>query len=152
MKTESDRLYSGYLQEAIMLSLGGLAAIVGLLFMAFRSPMQVVRIIAPLAAAVITVTAGLAVFGQQLILLHLVGLLLVAAVGSNYALFFNRADHPLAPRTLASMLLANLTTVAGFGLLSFSSVSILQALGVTVAPGVILAMIYAAIFSVQTDA
>jgi predicted exporter len=113
------------------------------------------------------------VLGQQLIILHLVGLLLVVAVGSNYALFFDRADHPLpgaslrgggtmaganpeehrmSPRTLASMLFANLTTVAGFGLLSFSNLSILQAMGVTVAPGVILALIYSAIFANQPDA
>jgi len=169
MKAESDQLYSGYLHEAILLSLGGLVAIIGLLLLALRSPMRVVRIIAPLAAAVITVTAGLAVFGQQLIILHLVGLLLVVAVGSNYALFFDRADHPLpseegtmaepkpidhtiSPRTLASMLFANLTTVAGFGLLSFSNLSILQAMGVTVAPGVILALIYSAIFVRQPNA
>ena len=55
--------------------------------------------------------------------------------------------HTISPRTLASMLFANLTTVAGFGLLAFSNVSILQAMGVTVAPGVILALIYAAIFA-----
>jgi predicted exporter len=169
MKAESDRLYSGYLHEAILLSLGGLVAIIGLLLVVFRSPMRVARIIAPLAAAVITVTAGLAVFGQQLIILHLVGLLLVVAVGSNYALFFDRADHPLptgdrataepgsvdhiiSPRTLASMLFASLTTVAGFGLLLFSNVSILQAMGITVAPGVILALIYSAIFARQSDA
>ncbi len=173
MKAESDQLYSGYLHEAILLSLGGLLAIIGLLLLVLRSPMRVVRIIAPLAAAVITVTAGLAVFGQQLIILHLVGLLLVVAVGSNYALFFDRADHPLpdrlpsregtmaesepightiSPRTLASMLFASLTTVAGFGLLSFSSVSILQAMGVTVAPGVMLALIYSAIFARQANA
>ena len=97
MKAESDRLYSGYLHEAILLSLGGLVAIIGLLLLVFRSPMRVVRIIAPLAAAVITVTAGLAVFGQQLIILHLVGLLLVVAVGSNYALFFDRTGRPLHP-------------------------------------------------------
>ena len=188
MKAESDHLYSGYLHEAILLSLGGLVAIIGLLLLVLRSPVRVVRIIAPLAAAVITVTAGLAVFGQQLIILHLVGLLLVVAVGSNYALFFDRSDHPLlepltnrpgrqtasakplaipddlpsggetmaepkpadhmmSPRTLASMLFANLTTVAGFGLLSLSNVSILQAIGVTVAPGVILALVYSAIFA-----
>jgi len=169
MKAESDRLYSGYLHEAILLSLGGLVAIIGLLLLVFRSPMRVARIIAPLAAAVITVTAGLAVFGQQLIILHLVGLLLVVAVGSNYALFFDRADprlppgegtmaktkqiyHAISPRTLASMLFANLTTVAGFGLLSFSNLSILQAMGVTVAPGVIIALIYSAIFARQPDA
>jgi predicted exporter len=157
MKAESDNLYSGYLHEVIQLSLGGLLAIIVLLLLAFHSPMRVLRIIAPLAAAVITVIAGLALFGQQLIILHLVGLLLVVAIGSNYALFFDRADHPdgtanksaghISPRTLASMLFANLTAVAGFGLLAFSNVSILQAMGVTVAPGVILALIYSAIFA-----
>ncbi len=154
MKAESDRLYSGYLNEAILLSLGGLFAIVALLLLVFRSPIRVARIIAPLAAAVITVTAGLVWFGQQLIILHLVGLLLVVAVGSNYALFFDKSDSQtsISPRTLASMLFANLTTVAGFGLLAFSNVSILQAMGITVAPGVILALIYSSIFAPQSDA
>jgi predicted exporter len=173
MKVESDRLYSGYLHEAIQLSLVGLAVIVGLLLLVFRSPMRTLRNVAPLAAAVITVVAGLTLFGQQLMILHLVGLLLVVAVGSNYALFFDRATyiaadpgrqeegtlpgrrashHMISPRTLASMLFANLTTVTGFGLLSFSSVSILQALGVTVAPGVILALIYSAIFARRDNA
>ncbi|HWR78467.1 MAG TPA: MMPL family transporter [Thiobacillus sp.] len=154
MKAESDRLYSGYLHEAIVLSLGGLVAIIVLLLIVFRSPLRVLRIIAPLAAAVMTVTAGLSVLGQQMIILHLVGLLLVVAVGSNYALFFDRPDPhtPILPRTLASMLFASLTTVAGFGLLAFSNVSLLQAMGVTVAPGVILALIYSAIFARQSDA
>ena len=150
MKTESDHLYSGYLNEAILLSSGGLLAIIGLLLWVFRSPMHVLRIIAPLLASVITVTAALALLGEQMIILHLVGLLLVVAVGSNYALFFDRSD--IAPRTLASMLFANLTTVAGFGVLAFSDVSILQAMGATVAPGVILALIYSAIFAKATHA
>jgi predicted exporter len=166
VKAETDRLYSGYLHEAILLSLGGLVALIGLLLFTFRSLMRVARVIAPLVAAVITVTAGLALFGQQLTILHLVGLLLVVAVGSNYALFFDQPDQAppleadaatpitssIAPRTLASMLFANLTTVAGFGVLAFSSVSILQAMGVTVAPGVILALIYAAIFARKAHA
>ena len=155
LKVESDQLYSGYLHEAITLSLGGLVAIFALLLFVFRSPLRLLHIIVPLTAAVVTVTAGLALFGQQLIILHLVGLLLVVAVGSNYALFFDRSDqsaHNISPRTLASMLFANITTVAGFGLLAFSKVSILQAMGVTVAPGVILALIYAAIFARKPDA
>ena len=149
MKAESDRLYSGYLHEATRLSLGGFAAIIVLLLLVFRSPRRVLRIVAPLAAAVITVTAGLIVLGQPLIILHLVGLLLVVAVASNYALFFDHSDpsSSISPRTLASLLFANLTTVTGFGLLAFSNVSVLQALGVTVAPGVILALIYSAIFA-----
>jgi predicted exporter len=154
MKAESDRLYSGYLREASLLSLGGLAAIVVLLLAAIRSTARVLRIVAPLVAAVVTVTAALAVLGHPLTILHLVGLLLVVAVGSNYALFFDRpaGGAPVSPRTLASMLFANLTTVAGFGLLAFSDVSILQALGTTVAPGVVLALTYSAIFAKPSHA
>ncbi len=149
MKAESDSLYAGYLNEATLLSLGGLVAIVGLLLVVFRSPGRVLRIIAPLAAAVITVTAGLAASGHSLIILHLVSLLLVVAIGSNYALFFDRSDSDstISPSTLASMLFANLTTVAGFGVLAFSNVTLLQAMGVTVAPGVILVLLYSAIFA-----
>jgi predicted exporter len=154
MKAESDRLYSGYLREASLLSLGGLAGIVVLLLAAIRSTARVLRIVAPLVAAVVTVTAALAVLGHPLTILHLVGLLLVVAVGSNYALFFDRpaGSAPVSPRTLASMLLANLTTLAGFGLLAFSDVSILQALGTTVAPGVVLALAYSAVFAKRSHA
>jgi predicted exporter len=151
MKAEADHLYSGYLREAIRLSLGGMVAVIVLLLVAQRSPVRTLRTILPLAAAVISVVAGLTLLGQQLIIMHLVGLLLVVAVGSNYALFFNRTDSDpdsqgIAARTLASVLFANLTTVAGFCVLAFSEVSLLQAMGETVAPGVILALIYSAVF------
>lgn len=154
LKTESNHLYSGYLHEAIMLSLAGLAAIIGLLLVVLRSPMRVMAVIAPLAAAVLTVTAGLALLGQQLIILHLIGLLLIVAIGSNYALFFDQRNdigknpaNVIPPRTFASLLFANAATVLGFGLLAFSSVPVLQAMGVTVAPGVILALVFSAIFA-----
>ena len=152
MKAESDHLYSGYLHEAILLSLGGTALIILLLQLVLRSFIRVLYIVLPLAASVITVTTGLILLGQQLIIMHLVGLLLVVAVGSNYALFFDRSGSEApdcSSKTLVSMLFANLTAVAGFGLLAFSKVSILQAMGVTVAPGVVLALIYSAIFARQ---
>jgi predicted exporter len=151
MKTESNRLYSGYMQEAILLSLAGIAAIIVLLLVVLRSPLRVISVITPLAAAVLTVMAGLALFGQQLIILHLIGLLLIVAIGSNYALFFNPASEQgtetISPRTYASLVFANVATVLGFGLLAFSSVPVLQAMGVTVAPGVILALIFSAVFA-----
>ncbi len=153
MKAESNRLYSSYMHEAIMLSLAGLLAIVVLLLFVLRSPMRVMAVIAPLAAAVLTVTAGLTLFGQQLIILHLIGLLLIVAIGSNYALFFNQPQNndensqKISPRTYASLLFANVATVLGFGLLAFSSVPVLQAMGVTVAPGVIFALVFSAVFA-----
>ena len=151
LKAESDNLYSGYLNEAIVLSAGGLVAIVLLLAATLRSPVRVLWVLLPLCAAVVSVVALLAATGQRMTILHLVGLLLIFAVGSNYALFFDKkrdADaQPIAPETLASMLFANLTTVAGFGLLGFSEVPVLQAIGRTVGPGAVLALVYAAVFA-----
>ncbi|MFZ0790484.1 MAG: hypothetical protein WAM94_12785, partial [Chromatiaceae bacterium] len=152
VKRESDGLYADYLREAIGLSLIGLAAIVAVLGLALRSPQRVLRVMLPLIASVLVVVAGLVLAGESLILLHLVGLLLVVAVGSNYALFFVRAGEDAAgpsPRTLASLLFANLTTLAGFGLLATSSVPVLYAIGVTVGPGAVLALLFAAMLNTR---
>jgi predicted exporter len=91
----------------------------------------------------------LAALGVRLGILHLVGLLLVVAVGSNYALFFDllHEDPDSDDDTLASLLLANLTTVGSFGLLAFSSIPVLSAIGRVVAPGALLALLLAAAFA-----
>ena len=149
LKSESDALYASYLHEAIRLSLAGLAAIVALLWLTLRSPVRAARVLAPLVLAVLCVAAALSACGRQLTILHLVGMLLIVAVGSNYALFFDaprRADGNGA-LTLASLSIANLSTVIGFGLLSFSGVPVLEDLGMTVAPGALLALLFAAVLT-----
>jgi predicted exporter len=146
VKGEVDRLYSSYLSEVVRLSLAGFAGIVLLLLIFLRSPLRVLRVVAPLVLAVLTVAACLVLMGQQLTLLHLIGMLLIVAVGSNYALFFDR-EAGSAPLTLASLLIANAATVLGFGVLGFSSVPILAALGSTVAPGALLALLFSALLA-----
>jgi len=141
---ESQALYSGYFREALHLSLFGLAAIGIVLAAHLRSLRRLGNVVAPLAIAVLLVMATLVLAQQRLNLLHLIGLFLIVAVGSNYALFFARAD--LQPRTLASLSIANITTVAGFGLLAFSTVPVLQAIGITVGPGAVLALIFSALW------
>src|SRR5580704_980406 len=149
LKRESDALYGNYLAEAIHFSLAGFLALTVLLLIALRSPLRVARVLAPLVLAVLTVAAGLAVAGVHLSILHLVGMLLIVAVGSNYALFFDRqataGEGGGQALTLASLVIANASTVIGFGLLSFSQVPVLVALGTTVAPGTFLALLFAAI-------
>jgi predicted exporter len=149
LKRESDALYDDYLAEAIHFSLAGFVALTALLVIALRSPLRVIRVLMPLALAVLTVAAGLALFGVQLTILHLVGMLLIVAVGSNYALFFDRQANAAEPGdaglTLAALIIANTSTVIAFGLLSFSQVPVLVALGTTVAPGTFLALLFAAI-------
>ncbi|HGO6125793.1 TPA: MMPL family transporter [Burkholderia cepacia] len=154
MKAEADRLYVSYVHEDIRLSLAGFAAIAVLLLIALRSPRRVVRALAPLVAAVLVVTAGFALAGVPLTILHLVGMLLIVAVGSNYALFFCKRDdaQPVTPHTLVSLLIANLATVAGFGLLALSRVPLLETFGLTVGPGAMLALAFAAILAPRTAA
>lgn len=150
LKGEMDQLYAGYLADAIYLSLVGFAVMLGLLALALRSAMRVLRVVAPLAAAVVVVIAAHALTGSRLNILHLVGLLLIVAVGSNYALFFDSRAGGIGigrDATLASLVLACTTTVIGFGVLAFSKVPVLQAIGATVGPGAVLALLFAAVLA-----
>jgi predicted exporter len=154
LKTETDKLYRDYLREAILLTACGVLAVALLLGLHLRSVRRLVRVMLPLAAAVLVVTAVLALTGQRMTIMHLIGLLMIVAVGSNYALFFDQniagTDEERAQggamkaTTMASLILANVTTVIGFGLLGFSSVPVLNAVGRTVGPGVVLALLFAA--------
>jgi predicted exporter len=149
----SNQLYRRYLRTAIGLSLAGVLGMAVLLLQALRSARRVARLLAPLLAAVVVVAAGLVLLGQRLNLLHLVGMMLVIAAGSNYALFFDRGQRHggITPRTLASLVFANLGTVAGFGPLLLSGVPVLASLGATVAPGALLALVFSAALSEDDD-
>jgi len=151
LKRESDDLYADYLGEAIHLSLAGFAAVAVLLLVTLRSVLRVALVLCPLILAVLVVAAVLAACQVQLTILHLVGMLLIVAVGSNYALFFDRQSHAgergSQPVTLASLAIANVCTVIGFGLLSFSRVPVLVALGCSVAPGAFLALVFSALLA-----
>ena len=143
---ETAELYARYFQRALYMALVGLLAIVLLLVGALRGIRRVLRVLFPLAVAELLVVAGLLLAGQQLTLMHFIGLLLVVAVGSNYTLFFNNHDlgDDKQALTLTSLLFANLTTVCGFGVLAFSQFPVLNAIGRTVAPGAMLALVLAA--------
>jgi predicted exporter len=149
LKGESDRLLQTYQREAIVLALMGGLVIAVLLSLALRSAQRVWLVLAPLAAAVVVTAALLTAGDQKLSIFNLVGLLLVVAVGSNYSLFFERqsgADQQ-GDRTIASLVLANACTVIGFGVLSFSSIAVLHDIGMTVAVGTFLSLVFAAILT-----
>lgn len=148
LKDASDELYRSYRHEAVSHALIGAAAIVVLLLAALRSPRRVLLVLLPLAAAVVVTTSVILMAGTRLSIFHLVGLLLVVAVGSNYALFFDRETISLLDRgrTLVSLIFANVSTLIGFGILSLSSVPVLNAIGSTVALGAVLSLAFSAAF------
>ncbi|MEZ2293306.1 MMPL family transporter [Variovorax sp. RCC_210] len=142
-------LYQRYLHEAFVQVLLGALAVVVLLGVYLRSWRRLLAVCQPLLFAVVLTLGGMAVMQSALGILHLVGLLLIVAVGSNYALFFDqlrttgRADED----TLASLMLANLTTVVSFGLIAISDIPALSSIGRVVAPGALLALLLSAAFA-----
>jgi predicted exporter len=140
------------LGEAQAQALLGALGVVALVAFTLRSWRRVLAVCQPLLLSVLLTMGALAALGTPLGILHLVGLLLVVAVGSNYALFFDmlqrdsQRDAAAMQDTLASLLLANLTTVLSFGLIAMSAIPALSAIGRVVAPGALLALLLSAAF------
>ncbi len=147
LRQESDRLLDAYLHEALTLSLVGCLVIVALLAVSLRSVARISAVCLPLGAAVLCTAAVLLISSGTLSIFNLFGLLLVVAVGSNYCLFFERQDpaDPARERVIASLMLANLCTVIGFGILSFSRFPVLHGIGGTVAIGALLCLLFGAV-------
>jgi predicted exporter len=150
---ELGKMYARYLREAMLQALLGAIAVALLLAWHLRSWRRLWQVSQPLAGAVLLVLVGLAAAGTALGILHLVGFLLMVAIGSNYALFFDHLQQHGTARpdagdedTLASLALANLTTVLSFGLLAWSSIPALHAIGQVVAPGGLLCLLLSAAF------
>lgn len=150
VKQSLDGLYNHYLREAIWQSTLGALAVVLLLALVLRNLKRLAAVVLPLVMAVALTLALLAVLQVPLGILHLVGTLLVVAVGSNYALFFDHLRHTARDGegtdndTLASLLLANITTVLTFGLMAASDIAVLAAMGMVVAPGAFLSLVLSA--------
>jgi predicted exporter len=154
LKSESDRLLQTYQHQGVVLALIGACVIVVLLAFGLRSVARVFVVVAPLIAAVISTTAVVTLGSQKLSIFNLVGLLLIVAVGSNYALFFERwsGDDEHGGRTIASLVLANLCTVVGFGVLALSRLPVLHDIGKTVAIGAFLSLFFATAFANHGEA
>jgi predicted exporter len=148
LKRESDTVYRSYRARVLTFALLGGSAMVILLLVALRSASRAWEVVAPLLAALV-VTCAILLLGGTLNIFHLVGMLLVAGVGSNYTLFFESGDggDEGRERTIAALLICNLSTVIGFGALGFADTPVLQAIGRTVATGAFLSLLFAAILT-----
>jgi len=137
LKEDVEALLADYRRTAVWAALAGGALIVVLLAAQLRSARLVSRMCVAIAAAVVITAGALVRFEGSLTLFHLVALLLVAGIGSNYAIFLCRlaADSTTRRTTLASVLLACATTFIAFALLSTSTTPVLHMIGTTVGIG-----------------
>jgi predicted exporter len=145
---ELRRLYGHYIRGRKARRCSALGVVL-LMAAWLRSLPRLLAVCKPLLLAVLLTMAGFAAAGIPLGILHLVGLLLVVAVGSNYSLFLDWMRHQGSTDedTLASLLLANLTIVLSFGLIAASAIPALAAIGRVVAPGALLALLLSATYA-----
>jgi predicted exporter len=148
LKGETDALYKSYRVQILTFAVIGAVAIFVLLLAALRSVRRCLAVVTPVVAAVVVSVAVLVAFGLELNMFHLVAMLLVIGVGTNYTLFFDRALHyeHQRGRIYVSLATCNLSTVLGFGVIALASTPVLSAIGMTVAIGAALSLLFGAAF------
>jgi predicted exporter len=149
LKGDVERLIADYRRSAAWTAAGGGLLIVLILALRMRDAASIARVVAVLATSTTLTAFVLVQWAGALTLFHLVALLLVVGVGSNYALFLTRMPAGETPRaaTIGSVLLAGTATLIAFALLALSATPVLHMIGLTVAVGAVVALLCAAAFA-----
>ena len=133
-----NELFTRYRWSALRLSLVGLGLVIASVFVIYPWR-RGLRIAAIPAGACFFVFGALGLAGQTLNLFHLLGAFLGVCLSHNYAIFSSdNAAAGLAPPV--PVRLSALSTAASFGVLGFSRIPVIHALGMTVALIVIVAL------------
>lgn len=153
LKADVETLIAEYRGKAALAAAGGALAIMLLLAVQLRDLRVTLRIAAALACAVVITAATVVLVAGKLTLFHLVALLLVVGIGSNYALFFGlpreRTDDIAVP---ASVVLCMASTLIAFALLATSNTPVLHMIGLTAAIGAAASIVAAIVIAQAPDA
>ncbi len=152
LKQASESLVVAY-RDRVLLALAVAAVLlVATVWIALRSRRRALRVLVPMALAMLLVLAVLRGCGVEMNLFHLVALVLGAGLGLDYALFFEHAgdDREEQLRTLHAVIVCSLTTLLVFVLLALSSIPVLRAIGSTVALGVLANFAFALLLARST--
>jgi predicted exporter len=138
LKQTSEDMVAGQRSRILMSVAVAAVLLVAVVAFALRSSARVLRVLAPMAITTLVVLAALQGAGVSLTLFHLISLILVAGLGLDYALFFERAAayKKQQLRTLHADLVCSLSTQLVFALLATSSLPVLRAIGLPLAIGV----------------
>ncbi len=145
LSTDASSLVSDYRDEALYLA--GLGIIGALLVLMQQLPLRRVwRVATPVAAAILMTAALLFWLGHPLSLFHIIALLLVMGIGLDYALFIERTQYSsnYFRATAHALLICNVTTLIVFGILAFTAIPVLQAIGQTVTIGALFSLLFSA--------
>lgn len=151
LKEESNRLMIEYRDRTVRLLGWGAVAIAVALGIGLKSLPQLWRVLVPIVAGLILVTGIVNLSGESLSLFHVATFLLVIGLGLDYALFFNRPDDQGEERrrTVFGLLVCSTTTILVFGVLAFSKIPVLHAIGLTAACGSLCCLLFAGFLAEQ---
>ncbi len=113
----------------------------------FRSGLRVVA--APLCAAIVSLSVP-AALGLPITLFHWLSLFLVLGIGLDYSVFFQ--CHGRQPATVLAVLVAGISTLLSFGLMSVSTNYAIASFGLSLAVGVLSAWLLAPLMVEQNRA
>lgn len=132
------QLARDYRRQAQYMLLWGLLAILALLAVRYRSLVKALRVLTPAGVSIMLLVGLWGLSGAPLGMLHLIGLLLTAAVCVDYGVFFLENSDANQGRTFQAITVSAITTAAAFACLGAAENPALHALAWTVAPGVLI--------------
>ncbi len=134
-----NELFRRYRWSALWLSLAGLGLVIASVFCIYPSR-RGLRIALIPASSCFLIFGAFGIAGQQLNLFHLLGAFLGICLSHNYAIFSAEtsatASSPPVPVRLSAV-----STAASFGVLAFSGIPVVSALGLTVSLIVLTALV-----------
>ena len=134
-----NQVFARYRESALHLSLVGLG-LLGLSVLAMYGPRRGIRVFAIPAGACLCSFGLLGLLGEPLNLFHLLGAFLGVCLSHNYAIF--STENSLRGEGVPpSIRLSGLTTALSFGVLAFSHIPVVAALGTTVSLEVAFALV-----------
>jgi len=138
LKEAAESLVVDYRARILQALLVATLLLVVAITIALRSLRRAWHVLAPMTLATFLVLAVERLAGVEVSLFHLVALILAAGLGLHYALFFERdtGDAAEQRRTLHATLVCVLSALLVFGMLAWSSIPVLRAIGLTVSLGV----------------
>ncbi|WP_201312596.1 MMPL family transporter [Dyella sp. EPa41] len=138
LKETAESMVVDYRTRILHALLAATLLLVVAITVALRSVRRAWHVLAPMTLATFLVLAAERVAGVEVSLFHLVALILAAGLGLHYALFFERdtGDAAEQRRTLHATLVCVLSALLVFGMLAWSSIPVLRAIGLTVSLGV----------------
>lgn len=131
------QLASDYRLNARSMLFWGILVILALLGVRYRSIMIALRVLTPATLSIMLLLGLWGLSGAAMGILHLIGLLLTAAVCVDYGVFFLENRCADRQRTFQAITVSAITTAAAFASLGVAENPALHALAGTVAPGVL---------------